>query len=162
MVLEPQNEIHLQDVAQIAFTVRNLAEAKSFYGDVLELKFLFEAGTMAFFQCGSVRLMIGEAERPSISEGTIVYFRVADLERFHASPAHARFRKRPRRHDFASGRSHEFRSRRTGQDAFGQLYRQRSPARHVQGRRAGAGRGPPDAGRSIHGGTSAGKMRLEI
>jgi methylmalonyl-CoA/ethylmalonyl-CoA epimerase len=27
-----------------------------------------------------VRLMIGEAEKPSISEGTIVYFRVADLE----------------------------------------------------------------------------------
>ena len=80
MVPEPQNEVHLQDVAQIAFTVQNLAEAKIFYRDVLELKFLFEAGTMAFFQCGSVRLMIGEAERPSISEGTIVYFRVADLE----------------------------------------------------------------------------------
>ena len=80
MVLEPQNEVHLQEVGQIAFTVRNLAEAKSFYRDVLGLKFLFEAGTMAFFQCGSVRLMIGEAEKPSISEGTIVYFRVADLE----------------------------------------------------------------------------------
>jgi methylmalonyl-CoA/ethylmalonyl-CoA epimerase len=47
---------------------------------VLELNFLFEAGTMAFFQCGSVRLMIGETEKPSISEGTIVYFRVANLE----------------------------------------------------------------------------------
>ena len=35
---------------------------------------------MAFFQCGSVRLMIGEGEKPSISEGTIVYFSVADLE----------------------------------------------------------------------------------
>jgi methylmalonyl-CoA/ethylmalonyl-CoA epimerase len=80
MVSAPQNEVHLQDVTQIAFTVQNLAEAKIFYGDVLELKFLFEAGNMAFFQCGSVRLMIGEAEKPSISEGTIVYFRVADLE----------------------------------------------------------------------------------
>ena len=80
MVSQPQNEIHLQNVAQIAFTVRNLAEAKSFYRDVLELKFLFESGTMAVFQCGSVRLMIGEAEKPPISEGTIVYFRVADLE----------------------------------------------------------------------------------
>jgi catechol 2,3-dioxygenase-like lactoylglutathione lyase family enzyme len=50
MVLGPQNEVHLQEVGQIAFTVRNLAEAKSFYRDVLELKFLFEAGTMALFQ----------------------------------------------------------------------------------------------------------------
>jgi len=80
MASASQNQIHLQDVAQIAFTVQNLAEAKIFYRDVLELKFLFEAGTMAFFQCGSVRLMIGEAEKPSISEGTLVYFRVADLD----------------------------------------------------------------------------------
>jgi methylmalonyl-CoA/ethylmalonyl-CoA epimerase len=80
MVSEPQNGVRLQDVTQIAFTVQNLEEAKFFYQDVLELKFLFEAGTMAFFQCGSVRLMIGEAEKPTLSEGTIVYFRVADLE----------------------------------------------------------------------------------
>ena len=59
MVSEAQNEVRLQDVAQIGFTVKNLAEAKIFYRDVLGLKFLFEAGTMAFFQCGSVRLMIG-------------------------------------------------------------------------------------------------------
>ncbi|MGB6686304.1 MAG: VOC family protein [Terracidiphilus sp.] len=80
MVSEAQNEVGLQDIAQIAFSVPNLAEAKVFYQDVLELKFLFEAGTMAFFQCGSVRLMIGEAEKPTLSEGTIVYFRVADLK----------------------------------------------------------------------------------
>jgi methylmalonyl-CoA/ethylmalonyl-CoA epimerase len=80
MVSEPQNEVHLQEVAQIAFTVQNLAVAKTFYQDVLELKFLFETGSMAFFQCGSVRLMIGEAGKPSVSEGTIVYFRVTDLE----------------------------------------------------------------------------------
>ena len=80
MASEPRNEVHLQDVAQIAFTVQNLAEAKVFYQDVLELKFLFDAGTMAFFQCGTVRLMIGEAKNPDASEGTIVYFRVADLK----------------------------------------------------------------------------------
>jgi methylmalonyl-CoA/ethylmalonyl-CoA epimerase len=80
MAWEPQKQIQLQDVAQIAFSVQDLAEAKIFYRDVLELKFLFDAGSMAFFQCGAVRLMIGEAERPSISEGTIVYFRVANLE----------------------------------------------------------------------------------
>ncbi|MGA1983440.1 MAG: VOC family protein [Acidobacteriaceae bacterium] len=80
MTSDPPNEVRLQEVAQIAFTVQNLAEAKAFYRDVLELKFLFDAGTMAFFQCGPVRLMIGESDKPSASEGTIVYFRVADLE----------------------------------------------------------------------------------
>jgi len=80
MVREPENGVQLLDVAQIAFTVKNLAEAKSFYKDVLGLKFLFDAGTMAFFQCGSVRLMIGEDKKAQVSEGTMVYFSVADLE----------------------------------------------------------------------------------
>jgi hypothetical protein len=31
MVSEPLNEVRLQDVAQIGFTVKNLAEAKIFY-----------------------------------------------------------------------------------------------------------------------------------
>lgn len=79
MVREPENGVQLLDVAQIAFTVKNLAEAKSFYKDVLELKFLFDAGSMAFFQCGAVRLMIGEDEKAQVSEGTMVYFSVADL-----------------------------------------------------------------------------------
>jgi methylmalonyl-CoA/ethylmalonyl-CoA epimerase len=80
MVSEPQNAVNIEGVAQIALTVQNLAEAKNFYGDVLELKFLFEAGTMTFFQCGSVRLMVGEGEKPPNSGGTIVYFRVGDIE----------------------------------------------------------------------------------
>jgi methylmalonyl-CoA/ethylmalonyl-CoA epimerase len=69
----------LQDVAQIAFTVRDLEKAKAFYRDVLELRFLFDAGTMSFFQCGQVRIMVGEGERAPDAGGPIVYFRVADL-----------------------------------------------------------------------------------
>ena len=80
MASEPLPNVHLQEIAQIAFTVQNLAEATAFYRDVLELDFLFEAGTMAFFQCGSVRLMIGVGEKSSNSEGTIVYFRVENLK----------------------------------------------------------------------------------
>ena len=48
MISEPQSEVHLQDVAQIAFTVQNLAEAKIFYRDVLELKFLIRSGNHGF------------------------------------------------------------------------------------------------------------------
>lgn len=70
----------LQDVMQIALTVRDLPQAKAFYRDVLGLKFLFDAGTMAFFKCGSVRLMIGLGEQPSSSGGTIIYFRVVDIK----------------------------------------------------------------------------------
>ena len=40
---------------------------------------------MAFFQCGSVRLMLGLAERPEPRGGSILYFRVADLAETHAA-----------------------------------------------------------------------------
>jgi methylmalonyl-CoA/ethylmalonyl-CoA epimerase len=72
--------VQIGDVAQIAFTVSDLELAKAFYKDVLGLKFLFDAGNMAFFQCGPVRLMLGQGEKATSSEGTIVYFSVSDLE----------------------------------------------------------------------------------
>jgi methylmalonyl-CoA/ethylmalonyl-CoA epimerase len=70
----------IEGIAQIAFTVADLTEAKAFYQETLGLKFLFDAGDMAFFQCGPVRLMLGRSEKEMSSEGTIVYFRVSDLE----------------------------------------------------------------------------------
>ncbi len=72
--------VHLEEIAQIALTVQNLDEAKTFYRDTLGMRFLFDAGTMAFFQCGPIRLMIGISDKPSTPSGTIVYFRVPDLQ----------------------------------------------------------------------------------
>ena len=77
--------VHLDEIGQIAVTVGNLEEAKLFYRDVLGMRFLFDAGTMAFFQCGSVRLLIGAAEpgaeKPAAGmNGTILYFRVQNIE----------------------------------------------------------------------------------
>jgi methylmalonyl-CoA/ethylmalonyl-CoA epimerase len=72
--------VHLDQIAQIALTVTNLAEAKAFYQDVLGMQFLFETGSMAFFQCGSVRLLLGTSDKPFNPEGTVVYFRIAHIE----------------------------------------------------------------------------------
>ena len=72
--------IHLDSIGQIALTVADLAESKRFYGEKLGMKFLFDAGTMAFFQCGSIRLMIGLAEKPVAPAGTVLYFRVNEIE----------------------------------------------------------------------------------
>jgi methylmalonyl-CoA/ethylmalonyl-CoA epimerase len=71
--------IHLDSIGQIALTVRDLVESRDFYQNTLGLKLLFEAGQMVFFQCGSLRLMIGLAERPTTPDGTILYFRVAEI-----------------------------------------------------------------------------------
>ena len=72
--------IQLECIGQIALTVRDLAEAKRFYGETLGMKFLFDAGKMAFYQCGDIRLLIGLAEKPVTPEGTILYFRVDEIE----------------------------------------------------------------------------------
>jgi methylmalonyl-CoA/ethylmalonyl-CoA epimerase len=77
--------VHLEHIGQIALTVTDVERAKSFYRDVLGMKFLFDAGPIAFFQCGSVRLMIGLSEKPVSTGGTIVYFKLDDLQAAHAA-----------------------------------------------------------------------------
>jgi methylmalonyl-CoA/ethylmalonyl-CoA epimerase len=77
--------VHLEEIGQVAISVEDLPRARNFYRDVLGMPLLFEAGAMAFFQCGSVRLMLGLAEKPEPREGTILYFRVRNLAQTHAS-----------------------------------------------------------------------------
>ena len=77
-------QVALGEIGQIALTVHDLAASTVFYRDVLGMKFLYDAGTMAFFQCGPVRLLIGVGERSMGTNGTIVYFRVKDLEDTYA------------------------------------------------------------------------------
>ena len=75
--------VQLDEIGQIALTVTDLARAKEFYRDTLGMRFLFDAGTMAFFQCGTVRLMIGVAEGVVAGSGTILYFKVPDIQTAH-------------------------------------------------------------------------------
>ena len=68
-------------VAQILIPVENLERSVQFYRETLGLPFLFTAPPqMAFFQCGTVRLLIGvlPAGQPA-QRGSAVYFQVADI-----------------------------------------------------------------------------------
>jgi predicted enzyme related to lactoylglutathione lyase len=73
-------------VHQLLIPVSDLERAITFYRDTLGLPFLFTAPPqMSFFQCGSVRLLIGvppESEPPM--RGGTVYFGVADIHAAHA------------------------------------------------------------------------------
>ena len=78
--------IHLDRIGQIAISVSDLERSKEFYGSTLGMKFLFDAGPMAFYQCGDVRFMIGTGnENTVVPGGTILYFRVDDIHAAHAS-----------------------------------------------------------------------------
>jgi methylmalonyl-CoA/ethylmalonyl-CoA epimerase len=81
--------VHLKTIGQIAITVRDLAASTKFYRDTLGMELLFGAGSMSFFQCDSVRLLLGTAEgegsgKPISPSSTILYFKVGDLTKTHA------------------------------------------------------------------------------
>jgi methylmalonyl-CoA/ethylmalonyl-CoA epimerase len=75
------SDAKLEGIGQIAIYVTDLARSKEFYGQALGLKHLFDAGNMSFFQCGQVRLLIGASDKPVVTGGVILYFRVADINK---------------------------------------------------------------------------------
>jgi len=77
---QTQSAVHFDKIGQIAITVDDLARAKDFYQNTLGMKFLFDAGSLAFFQCGDVRLMISTSDKPEPRGGTILYFKVENIQ----------------------------------------------------------------------------------
>lgn len=74
------SDVHLSRIRQIAINAKDVKRATTFYRDVLGLQFLFEAPpNLAFFDCGGVRLMIGEPEAEFDRAGSMLYFLVDDI-----------------------------------------------------------------------------------
>jgi len=68
-------------VGQIWIRVHDIERGTAFYRDVLGLPLLFRAGTMSFFDCGGVRLMLDRASQPEFDHpSSLLYFRVPDLD----------------------------------------------------------------------------------
>ena len=69
--------VSLSQIGQIAINVKDLSRAIQFYGEKLGMKHLFTAGTLAFFDCGGIRLMLSPPEKPEFDHpGSIIYFKV--------------------------------------------------------------------------------------
>jgi len=83
--IEAAQAVHLEVIGQIAIGVRDLARSREFYQNALGMKFLFDAGQMAFFQCGTIRLMLGASEQEASPATTILYFKVEDIQAAHAA-----------------------------------------------------------------------------
>lgn len=77
--------VAIRRIGQVALTVRDVDRARAFYRDVLELRHLFDAPPkMSFFDCGGVRLLLGEAEDGAEEHGgSILYLDVADIRAAH-------------------------------------------------------------------------------
>lgn len=75
-------------LGQVSVPVGELARAVSFYRDAVGLPLLFEVPGMAFFDCGGVRLMLAPGEGEGMGPpGSVLYFRVADIDAAHAEMA---------------------------------------------------------------------------
>lgn len=68
----------LSAIGQISRTVKDIAAARAWYGDVLGLPHLYSFGDLAFYDCGGVRLFLTQGEGEAAAE-SILYFRVADI-----------------------------------------------------------------------------------
>ena len=82
--------VRLSEIGQIAVYVDDVERAVRFYRDTLGMPFLFQAPPgLAFFQCGSVRLMLDKAARDAHPDAhrtsSIVYYLVPDIRAAHAA-----------------------------------------------------------------------------
>ena len=73
-------DVQLGPLMQINMPVKEIEPAIAFYRDTLGLPFLFQAGNLAFFDCGGVRLLVDVAESEEFAHpGSVLYFRVEDI-----------------------------------------------------------------------------------
>lgn len=68
----------IKAVGQIHISVEDLPRAVAFYRDVLGMTLLFEvpAQSMAFFDCGGVRLYLGRPESAEFRSDPLLYYTV--------------------------------------------------------------------------------------
>jgi methylmalonyl-CoA/ethylmalonyl-CoA epimerase len=74
-------------VAQLMIPVEDFDKGVAFYRDVLGIPFLFSAPPqMAFFMCGSVRLLVGVLPPGQTAQrGPAIYFKVPDIQAVYSS-----------------------------------------------------------------------------
>ncbi len=81
----PSDDFGLSQIGQIAITVDDVERATAFYQGALGMPLLFQVPNMAFFQCGSVRLLLGTGQGEADHPPMVIYYRVEDIEAAHAT-----------------------------------------------------------------------------
>lgn len=71
--------LELGAIGQVSRSVRDIDEAKRFYGEVLGLPHLYTFGSLAFFDCGGTRLFLTQ-ESATPGPESVLYLRVSDIE----------------------------------------------------------------------------------
>jgi methylmalonyl-CoA/ethylmalonyl-CoA epimerase len=78
--------LSLGRIGQIAVNAHDLPRAVAFYRDTLGMRLLFEVPQMAFFDCGTVRLMVGLPSAPAFDHpASVIYYKVDDIAAAHSA-----------------------------------------------------------------------------
>jgi DNA-binding CsgD family transcriptional regulator/catechol 2,3-dioxygenase-like lactoylglutathione lyase family enzyme len=84
--MQMDEALKLGPLGQIARRVKNIEEARRWYGEVLGLPHLYSFGDLAFFDCGGTRLFLSQDGGEEQNE-SILYFRVPDIRAAHTGMA---------------------------------------------------------------------------
>ena len=80
---EVPTQTSTNDIGQVARTVADIEQSINFYRDIVGLELLYQFPSLAFFDCGGVRLMLQESADPGTE--SVLYFSVEDIDqRFDA------------------------------------------------------------------------------
>ena len=74
-----KNDSYFHAIGQISRTVSDLGQSVDWYSQTLKLQHLFTAGTMAFLECDSLRIILNQTDEEPTDE-SIIYFRTTDIQ----------------------------------------------------------------------------------
>ena len=77
---QPDSSFGLGPIGQIALTVTDIGRSVTFYRDSLGMRFLFQVPSLAFVDCGGIRLMLSLPEKAAEGSSSVIYFKVADIQ----------------------------------------------------------------------------------
>ena len=70
----------LGPLGQVSLHVRDTARARAFYGETLGLHHLYTFGDLSFFDLDGTRLYLHRKDEADWQSGSILYFRVDDIQ----------------------------------------------------------------------------------
>jgi len=71
--------LNLNQIGQIALPVSDIDRAEAFYETVLGLRKLYRFGSLTFFDCAGVRLLLEKSNDITGTKRGCIYFRCADI-----------------------------------------------------------------------------------
>jgi catechol 2,3-dioxygenase-like lactoylglutathione lyase family enzyme len=72
--------LNLSQIGQIALPVSDVDRAEAFYETVLGLRKLYRFGSLTFFDCAGVRLLLEKSNDMTGTKRGCIYFRCADID----------------------------------------------------------------------------------